>query len=99
MTPEGEVKREVKKWLVARGYYYFMPMQNGMGRTGIPDFIICANGRFVAIETKAPGKRSAVTANQQRELSWINQVGGVAVVIDGPSQLEDLDRVIDSYDR
>jgi hypothetical protein len=92
-TPEGRVKNQVKKWLKDRGVYYYMPMQNGMGRSGIPDFICCVpwlNGRLLAIETKAPGKRGNTTANQDREIRDINLAGGVAVVIDDVSQLDEL---------
>ena len=91
-TPEGAVKKLVKKWLDDRGWYYYMPSQNGRGRIGIPDFICCSpRGRFVAIETKAPGKRNNTTPNQDRELRWINRVGGVALVVDDVEQLKQLE--------
>jgi hypothetical protein len=96
MTPEGRVKKQVKQWLEDHGAYYYMPMQNGMGRSGIPDFICCLpwlNGRMVAIETKAPGKRSNTTRNQDRELRSINKAGGHAVVVDDVSQLAALEAV------
>ena len=37
MTPEGKVKKEVKRVLDAFGVYYFMPVQMGAwrGRTGL----------------------------------------------------------------
>ena len=92
-TPEGRVKEQVKRWLKARGCWYYMPMQNGMGRSGIPDFVCCfpwLNGRLVAIETKAPGKRGTTTPNQDREIRQINMAGGVAVVIDAAAQLDEL---------
>jgi hypothetical protein len=87
MTPEGKVKKQVKEWLDKRGAYYYMPQSNGRGRVGAPDFLICLNGRFVGVETKAPGKRST-TANQDREIRWINRSGGYALVVDDVSQLE-----------
>jgi hypothetical protein len=93
MTPEGRVKRQVAAWLKAHGWYYYMPSQNGRGRVGIPDFICCApnmNGRLVAIETKAPGKRAQTTPNQDREIQWINRAGGFALVVDNIEQLETL---------
>jgi len=92
-TPEGRVKAAVKRWLTARGVYYYMPVQNGMGQSGIPDFMCCfpwLNGRMVAIETKAPGKRGSTTPNQDREIRKINKAGGVAVVIDDVCQLDEL---------
>jgi hypothetical protein len=90
MTPEARVKAAVKKFLTARGAYFYMPMSNGLGRVGAPDFMVCYEGRFIGIETKAPGKRSNTTPNQDRELSAIHQAGGVAVVIDDVSQLDNV---------
>jgi hypothetical protein len=87
-TPEGAVKRAVKKRLKELGVYYFMPVQNGLGRVGIPDFICCYKGRFIAIETKRPGARDKTTPNQDREIAAINSAGGVAVVVDDVSQIE-----------
>lgn len=94
MTPEGRVKAAVRKWLDKKGAYYYMPMSNGMGRVGAPDFLVCLpslNGRLVGIETKAPGKRNNTTPNQDREIAAINKAGGVAIVIDDVSQLEKLE--------
>lgn len=86
-TPEGRVKDAVKKELRARDIWYFMPMQNGFGVVGIPDFICCWEGTFLAIETKAPGKRSDTTANQDRVLAAIRDHWGKAIVVDDVQQL------------
>jgi hypothetical protein len=88
MTPEGKVKAAVKKLLAKYGAYYYMPVQNGMGVVGIPDIIACLDGRFIAIETKAPGRLSTVTANQRRQLDLIAQAGGIAIVTDDPATVE-----------
>lgn len=90
MTPEGRVKHAVKKRLKAAGVWFYMPVQNGMGRVGIPDFVCCIDGQFVAFETKAPGKRHTLTSNQQSEITGIHQSGGVAVVVDDASQVEEI---------
>lgn len=87
-TPEGKVKAAVKKFLKGKGAWYYCPMSNGMGRVGAPDFIVCWEGRFYAIETKAPGKRNNTTPNQDKEIVGIRLAGGLAVVIDDVSQLE-----------
>jgi hypothetical protein len=86
-TPEGKVKAEVKKVLQARNIWFFMPMQNGFGVVGIPDFICCWHGQFLAIETKAPGKRKDTTPNQDRRLREITDHGGWAIVVDDAKQL------------
>lgn len=99
MTPEGRVKHAVKKWLKARGIWFYMPVQNGMGRVGIPDFICCAAGRFVAIETKAPGKRHLLTPNQHSEITGIHRANGTAVVVDDAGQLDSLEVLREKTER
>lgn len=79
MKNESHVKAEVKKILDEVGAWYFMPVPVGYGRHGIPDFIACLNGRFVAIETKFAQR--LVTAHQQREIQAIRHAKGVALVI------------------
>lgn len=93
MTPEGRVKEVVKKLLDKLGVWYFMPAANGYGRAGIPDFICCVNGHFLAIECKA-GK-GKTTALQDRELRLIKQAGGTALVIwEAPEYFHQLGAVI-----
>jgi len=79
MTPEAKVKKRVKEELDKMGVYHFSPMQNGMGRAGIPDIIGCFDGQFIAIECKA-GK-GTTTALQERELTRIQNAGGYALVV------------------
>jgi hypothetical protein len=56
-TPEGKVKKDVKKLLKAlkqRGLaHWFMPSASIYGKAGAHDFICCIRGRFVTIETKS----------------------------------------------
>jgi Holliday junction resolvase len=78
-TPEAKVKAACVKVFKAQGVYYFFPVMNGMGRSGIPDIICCVAGRFLAVECKA-GKNTT-TALQDRELKAIADAGGVALVI------------------
>ena len=87
-TPEGRIKDAVKKLLKERGVWFFMPVQNGMGQVGIPDFICCADGTFVAIETKAPGKLNNTTPNQQRVLREIGDHGGHSLVVDNAEDVK-----------
>ena len=89
MTPEAKVKKNVREFLRAKGVWYFQPVSNGMGRVGIPDFVCCFKGRFIGIETKAPGKRNATTENQKRVMEEITQHGGTCIVVDDVVQLHD----------
>jgi len=79
LTPERKVKQEVVAVLKQHGAYYFFPSANGLGRSGIPDIIVCFTGKFIAIECKA-GK-GQTTALQMRELKRIHNAGGIALVV------------------
>jgi len=79
MTPEGKVKKKVVDILKKHKIYYFFPATGGYGRSGVPDIVCCANGRFLALECKANGNNP--TALQAREIENINDAGGIAVVV------------------
>lgn len=87
MTPEGKVKKSVREFLKSVGCWYYQPVQNGMGQVGIPDFVCCYRGMFIAIETKAPGKVKNTTANQKRVIEEIKAHGGLALVVDDVDSL------------
>lgn len=89
-TPEGKVKAAVKRLLKERGIWWYCPVQNGMGVVGIPDFVCCWDGKFLAIETKAPGKRANVSANQAARINEIRLARGLAIVVDDVAQLEEM---------
>lgn len=78
-TPEGAVKEAVRKLFDEYEVWYFMPATHGYGRSGVPDFIGCYQGRLIAVETKAGNKQP--TALQQREIRRIQEAGGYALVI------------------
>lgn len=51
-------------------------------KRGTPDLIACLNGKFYAIEVKAPGKLSTVSEIQKYQLKKITEAGGVAIISD-----------------
>lgn len=80
-TPEGRIKDKVKKKLkLVPRRYSFWPVQTGMGAKTL-DCLLCINGRFVAIETKAPGKD--LTELQKVHRAEIEAAGGIVLKIDG----------------
>jgi hypothetical protein len=79
-TPEGLIKERVKRLLRKHGVYWHCPVQNGMGSPSL-DFICCVNGRYLGIETKAPGKK--MTPRQENTAHEIRAAGGTVFVIDG----------------
>jgi hypothetical protein len=66
-------------------------MGTGFGSNGVPDFLCCWDGRFLAIEAKAPGKRSNTSALQDKQIIGIHKTGGMAIVVDDISQLDALE--------
>lgn len=108
-TPEGKVKKAIKEWLDERGFWragaerpatadvqgwYFMPVNNGMGVSGIPDFI--GSGlRYLmpfpfAIEAKAPGGKP--TELQLERHAEMKAAGWLVLVVDDVSELAHLER-------
>ena len=79
MTPEAKVKKRVKEILAQAGAYYAMPMGTGFGNSGVPDFLVCLRGRFIAIECKAGGGKT--TALQDKHLADIRGAGGLSLII------------------
>ena len=74
-TPEGRLKDAIKRHLTEKGAYFFMPVQTGYGRRGV-DIFCCVRGLFVAIETKAPGKKPNPT--QKHCLQQVRDAMGIA---------------------
>jgi hypothetical protein len=78
VTPEGKVKAKVKALLKEFRAYMHMPVQNGMGEPTL-DFIACLRGHFIAVETKAPGKKP--TKRQEVTMQQMIAAGAFVFVI------------------
>lgn len=79
-TPEGLVKKEVDRILKKYHVWYFKPVSSGRGKHGIPDYICCLKGRFVALECKGYDDAKPTTL-QQRRLEEIQAAGGTTLVV------------------
>ena len=97
-TPEGKVKAAIKKELERRGFWkaggprpeavrgwFHMPVPNGMGVHGIPDFCCVWYGRPLFIEAKAPGGKP--TENQLKRHTEIRAAGGIVLLISDVAEL------------
>lgn len=101
MTPEGKVKRSIQRELDARGLWraggklppervigwYWMPVPNGLGVHGIPDFVGVLYGLFFAIEAKAPGGK--LTPNQERRHEEIRAAGGIVLTVSDAQEVRE----------
>jgi pantoate kinase len=94
-TPEAKVKEKIKKILKERGAYYAMPIGTGYGNSGVPDFLVCLNGEFLAIEAKAG--RGVPTALQEKNMRDIEKAGGRTLVINEQSlELKVLEAILEN---
>jgi hypothetical protein len=77
---ESAIKAKIVKYLkTVPGLWWCHVPGNGYGRPGIPDYICCFNGRFIALEVKAEGGKP--TKWQQREMDAITAAFGEAHVV------------------
>lgn len=81
MTPEGKVKDRIKKILNKyTPVWWFMPATGGYGKSGVPDFVACVKGKFLAIEAKATDT-SPITELQKLAIVEIGDAEGYATVL------------------
>lgn len=71
---------------------WFAPA-SGMSKAagdGCSDILACWNGKFLAVETKRPGRKHKVTAAQRAFLDAVTAAGGYALVADCVEDVEGL---------
>ena len=79
MTPEGRIKSMMTKRLkIIQARYpgmlaYRMPVLRGMGKP-LLDYIVCANGQWIMIETKRSAKHD-LTAQQKATMREFEAAG------------------------
>lgn len=85
-TPEGKVKKKLLDFLKSLGgdCFFYMPVQNGMGQSGIPDVMAIIKGVPFAFECKATPKQHP-TVLQAYALDRIHKACGFAWVVDNES--------------
>jgi len=89
VTPEGRIKHLVKKVIAGIPCsYQHWPVQNGMGSPTL-DCIACIKGYYVAIETKAPGKKP--TPRQELTMQSMKAAGALVFVVDSEQKVNDLE--------
>jgi|GEM_PF-2149611 len=81
MTPEGKIKAKVNAVIKVFGtaIWRFMPVQTGYGSPAL-DYILCVNGTFVSIETKAD-RTKKLTPLQEGTRVFIEAAGGLVFVV------------------
>ena len=77
---EQTLQKAIIKWLESQNAWIIKTIQ--VNRRGCPDILACLNGKFIAIEVKAPGKLSTLTPLQEHQIAAINISGGLAFAAD-----------------
>lgn len=79
--PESMLSRKIAKSLRLRGCFVFKIHGGPTMMAGLPDLIVCAQGKFVALEVKMPDKRENVSLVQRVVHARIKAAGGVVEVV------------------
>ncbi len=83
MTTQAESKlsRQIMDALRLDGHFCFKVHGSEHMMAGLPDIIVCAQGKFIGLETKLPGKRHEKSIKQDRVHNQIRDAYGVAQVV------------------
>lgn len=92
MASEKNFENRVKKFLKEQGCYFVKYWGGGnFTRSGVPDLLVCCNGRFLGLEIKAEnGKPSEL---QRYHIEQIKKAGGIGLIV-YPKQFEELKGLI-----
>lgn len=91
MASEKQFENKIKSFLQNKGCYFVKYLGCGYTRAGVPDLLVCCNGRFIGIEVKAEnGKLSSL---QQYNIMEIQKAGGIALIVK-PSEFENFKNII-----
>lgn len=84
--PESKLSRRIMNALRAEGYFCFKVHGSEFMMAGLPDIIVCAEGKFIGLETKLPSARENVSPRQAYVHSQIDNAGGNAFVVCSPKE-------------
>ena len=94
MTPESQLKKNLKKILTDRGAYWSVVAGGSYSKPGDPDIIACYKGLFIAIEAKTyEGTQSEWQKLRERQ---VRDARGIYLVVKAP---EHLTAYLDEIDR
>ena len=89
--PEAKVKEKIVRILKFHqqnsGTWWCFPATRGMGRSGIPDILVCHHGNSIAIEVKATVNNKP-TKLQEHELWKHQKAGGWSCVLHADNLLD-----------
>ena len=95
MTPEARIKKEIVAYLKSLGdkCWWAPYVQNGYGKNGVPDYLVCYRGRFLALEVKKEGGKP--TPWQTHQIEAIAEAGGVVEVVHSARAVQGIIAAVD----
>ena len=79
MASEKSFENRVKKFLKDQGCYFIKYWGGGeFTKAGVPDILVCCNGKFLGVEVKAPNGRPSPL--QIHNLKKIDDSGGYGIL-------------------
>lgn len=89
---ESDITKSILKYLKTLPHCFFWKEHGGIyGTSGIPDIIVCIDGRFIALEVKT--QKGKTTPLQNAAIRKIRSSGGFAFVV---RSVEEAKNAIDS---
>lgn len=88
--PEARLSRKIMDALRLEGYFCFKVHGSEYMLAGLPDIIVCAEGKFIGLETKMPESRGNVSPRQAYVHTQIENASGVARVVCSPQEALDV---------
>ena len=79
MAAEKNFENRIKKFLDEQGAWYVKFFANAMTKSGIPDILVCLNGKFIGIEVKQ--EKGTPSDLQEYHLRQIEKSGGIGILL------------------
>lgn len=84
--PESKLSRKIMDAIRLQGHFVFKVHGSEFMMAGLPDLIVCAEGKYIGLETKLPSTRGNVSPVQRLVHTKIEHAGGVARVVCSPAE-------------
>lgn len=78
---ESRLSRDIQNALRGEGAFCFKVWGNDHTMAGLPDIVVCVDGKFLGLEVKLPESRRDVSKIQRLRHAQIEEAGGVVRVV------------------